>query len=170
VESALTLNVAKGSVRRWLKHGLPHISEQRPFVILKGDLIDFLDQRKPKQRCEPNELYCFRCRAPKAAGGGARRSDARCSGANSTTVPFETSRSTYPWQNTRTIGSRRHDHPRNIRLYRYSRIRHAIYDTVGLSDWTRRTSKQAYTLSRPEAGFLRDASDLTRPRCHAALA
>jgi hypothetical protein len=70
-EAALTLNVAKGSVRRWLKHGLPHISEQRPFLILGGDLIDFFDkQRKPKQRCQPHELYCFRCRAPKAAAGG----------------------------------------------------------------------------------------------------
>ncbi|TRL35045.1 helix-turn-helix domain-containing protein [Rhizobium straminoryzae] len=70
-EAAAVLGVAKGSVRRWLKAGLPHIADQRPFLILGGDLRDFLDKRdKPKQRCGLGEFFCFRCREPKGAAGG----------------------------------------------------------------------------------------------------
>ncbi|WP_377291528.1 helix-turn-helix domain-containing protein [Rhizobium sp. SG2393] len=70
-EAALLLGVAKGSVRRWLKSGLPHMADQRPFLILGGDLRDFLDKRgRTKQRCALHEFYCFRCREPKAAAGG----------------------------------------------------------------------------------------------------
>tara|TARA_R110002020_G_scaffold126738_4_gene284598 strand:- start:8912 stop:9394 length:483 start_codon:yes stop_codon:yes gene_type:complete len=70
-EAANVLGVAKGSVRRWLKAGLPYLADQRPFLILGGDLRAFLDKRdKPKQRCGLHEFYCFRCREPKAAAGG----------------------------------------------------------------------------------------------------
>ncbi|MBW6422019.1 helix-turn-helix domain-containing protein [Rhizobium sp. XQZ8] len=70
-EAALVLGVAKGSVRRWLKAGLPHLADQRPFLILGSDLRAFLDKRdKPKQRCGLHEFYCFRCREPKPAAGG----------------------------------------------------------------------------------------------------
>lgn len=70
-EAAAVLGIATGSVRRWLKAGLPHLSDQRPFLILGGDLRAFLDRRdRPKQRCEPHEFFCFRCRTPQAAAGG----------------------------------------------------------------------------------------------------
>lgn len=69
-EAALTLGVAEGSVRRWLKSGLPHIADRRPFLILGSDLRDFLEKRdKPKQRCALHEFFCFRCRTPKSAAG-----------------------------------------------------------------------------------------------------
>lgn len=70
-EAARTLSVSKGSVRRWLKDGLPHLADQRPFLILGDVLIDFLAGRdKAKRRCATHELFCFRCREPKAAAAG----------------------------------------------------------------------------------------------------
>jgi hypothetical protein len=51
--------------------GLPHLSDQRPFLILGPDLIDFRAKRdQPKRRCGVQELFCFRCREPKTAAGG----------------------------------------------------------------------------------------------------
>lgn len=70
-EAARTLGVSKGTVRRWLKDGLPHISDQRPFLILGPDLRDYLDSRaKPKRRCQLHQCFCFRCQEPRVAAGG----------------------------------------------------------------------------------------------------
>lgn len=70
-EAARALGVAKGSVRRWMKAGLLHLVDQRPFLILGRDLIDFLAERdKPKRRCALHELFCFRCHEPKSAAAG----------------------------------------------------------------------------------------------------
>ncbi len=61
------LNVAKGTVRHWLKFGgLQALRDQKPALILGSDLIDFLKGRqKPRQRCELDECYCFSCRVPR---------------------------------------------------------------------------------------------------------
>lgn len=65
-ETAKLLRVAKGTVRRWLKAGLPSLQDQRPLLVLGDALVAFLKGRKPaKQRCRPCECYCFRCRAPR---------------------------------------------------------------------------------------------------------
>lgn len=71
-EAARSLGVAKGTVRRWITAGkLPALTEQRPHLILGQDLIAFGGARKRrKQTCAPGELYCVRCRAPRAADGG----------------------------------------------------------------------------------------------------
>ncbi|MCY0148674.1 helix-turn-helix domain-containing protein [Hoeflea sp. G2-23] len=70
-EAARTLGVCKGTIRRMLKDGLPHLTDQRPYLILGADLRDFLTSRKkPKQRCELHQCFCFRCQEPKAAAGG----------------------------------------------------------------------------------------------------
>tara|TARA_R110000744_G_scaffold185949_3_gene305341 strand:- start:405 stop:887 length:483 start_codon:yes stop_codon:yes gene_type:complete len=70
-EAARTLGISKGTVRRWLKDGLPYIADQRPFLILGADLREFLNNRKkPKQKCELHQCFCFRCQEPKAAAGG----------------------------------------------------------------------------------------------------
>lgn len=70
-EAARNQRVAKGTVRRWLKSGLPCLNEKRPCLILGGDLVDFLKNRKkPKQTCKPEECYCFRCKAPRKAALG----------------------------------------------------------------------------------------------------
>jgi hypothetical protein len=69
-EAAHAVGVETGSVRRWMKTGLPYLDDQRPFLILGKDLREYLAARtKPKQRCKLNEFFCFHCRAPKPAGG-----------------------------------------------------------------------------------------------------
>lgn len=70
-EAARNQGVAKGTVRRWLKNGLPSLDEKKPCLIIGGDLVDFLKTRKkPKQPCKPEECYCFKCRSPRNAAFG----------------------------------------------------------------------------------------------------
>ena len=67
-EVAANQGAAKGTVRRWLKTGLPSLNDRRPCLILGGDLADFLKNRKPpKQTCRPEECFCFKCKAPRKA-------------------------------------------------------------------------------------------------------
>lgn len=70
-EAARALDVAKGTIRRWLKSGLPALTDQRPALILGQDLIDHLAGRKAKrQSCALHHGFCFKCRAPRAPGFG----------------------------------------------------------------------------------------------------
>jgi len=89
-EAAKMLGVHKGTVRRWIKSGLPALTDRKPALILGDDLIEWLkSQRKERQTCGPGELYCMKCQCPQMAadakaelhpspnGGGNLR--ARCS-------------------------------------------------------------------------------------------
>lgn len=62
------LRVHKNTVRAWIRRGLPTIDQKRPILINGRDLFNFLmaERNNRKQRCENGELYCVRCRAPKA--------------------------------------------------------------------------------------------------------
>jgi hypothetical protein len=63
-------NVAKGTVRRWIKSGLPVLTDQKPMLILGEDLLRFLAARKAQaQTCRPDECYCVKCRAPRRPAG-----------------------------------------------------------------------------------------------------
>ena len=66
-EVASLYGVFKGTVRSWIKAGLPVIDDKRPMLILGSDLAVFHQARQTikKQKCKPGELYCFRCRTPK---------------------------------------------------------------------------------------------------------
>lgn len=65
-EASRALQVCKGTVRRWLKAGLPALTDQRPLLIMGDDLIAYLKQSaKPPQKCAPHECYCFKCKAPR---------------------------------------------------------------------------------------------------------
>jgi len=69
VEDIATLyDVHKNTVRQWLKQGLPVCDNKRPMLILGRDLAAFLQVRriKNKRTLWPGEIYCVRCRAPKA--------------------------------------------------------------------------------------------------------
>ena len=70
-EVAVVFGVHRNTVREWVKRGLPTNDGRRPMLILGADLVIFLRARrvKNKRTCQPGELYCFRCRAPKAAAG-----------------------------------------------------------------------------------------------------
>ncbi len=65
--------IHKNAVRNWFKAGLPKIDARRPFMVHGSDLIEFLNNRqtKRKRKCKSDELYCFRCRAPRKAKTGS---------------------------------------------------------------------------------------------------
>lgn len=66
-EAASLYKVHKGTVRNWIKAGLPVLDDKHPMQILGGELAAFhrARRKKNKQKCKPGEMYCFRCRAPK---------------------------------------------------------------------------------------------------------
>lgn len=66
-EIAQLFGMHKNSVGAWVKIGLPRSDAKRPILILGHDLAAFLQARraKNKQACQPGEIYCVRCRAPK---------------------------------------------------------------------------------------------------------
>ena len=70
-EIARLLDVSKRTVRRWVKAGLAAITDQKPILILGEDLLAFLAARKQRSsRCQPEECYCVKCRAPRRPAGG----------------------------------------------------------------------------------------------------
>jgi hypothetical protein len=70
-EVASLYGIHKNTVREWIKRGLATSDDRRPFLILGRDLVAFLQTRrtKNKQPCQPGQIYCVRCRAPKAPAG-----------------------------------------------------------------------------------------------------
>jgi Helix-turn-helix domain len=70
-EIAKRLGVHRNTVREWVKRGLPTSDGKRPMLILGRDLGGFLHARrlKNKRPCQPGEVYCVRCRAPKNPAG-----------------------------------------------------------------------------------------------------
>ena len=70
-EVASLYGVFKGTVRAWIKVGLPVLNDKRPMLILGSDLAAFHKARrtKNKQKCKPGEMYCVKCRAPKLPEG-----------------------------------------------------------------------------------------------------
>src|SRR3989344_8949580 len=70
-EIANLLGVHRNTVREWGKRGLPTSDQKRPFLVLGRDLRAFLQARRAKNKrpCQPGEIYCVRCRAPKAPAG-----------------------------------------------------------------------------------------------------
>jgi hypothetical protein len=67
-ETARLLSVHKNTVREWIKRGLPVIDDKKPKLILGLDLSTYLKDKRTKNKrpCKPGEMYCFRCRVPKA--------------------------------------------------------------------------------------------------------
>jgi hypothetical protein len=71
-EIARLFDTHKNTVRRWVKDdGLPTCDGKRPMLILGPDLAAFLQVRRTKNKrtCQPGEIYCVRCRAPKSPLG-----------------------------------------------------------------------------------------------------
>ena len=71
-EVARLLSIHKNTVREWVKAGLPTCDDRRPILILGRELMAFLQTKRArnKQPCQPGEIYCVRCRAPKFPAGG----------------------------------------------------------------------------------------------------
>ena len=70
-EVAGVFGVHRNTVRQWVKSGLPTSDKRRPMLILGANLVTFLRARrmKKKRTCQPGEMYCVRCRAPRAPAG-----------------------------------------------------------------------------------------------------
>ncbi len=70
-DAATLLEVHKNTVRAWIKQGLATCDAKRPILILGQVLRDFLKAKrtKNKQKCQPGEIFCLRCRAPKIPAG-----------------------------------------------------------------------------------------------------
>jgi Helix-turn-helix domain len=68
-EVARCLRVHKNTVRRWLGLGLAPIDRRRPILIHGAVLRTFLttERKRRRQHCGPGELFCLRCRGPRAA-------------------------------------------------------------------------------------------------------
>lgn len=71
-ELAVRLDLHKGTVRHWLAKGLPAIDGTKPALINGGAFQDWWGkQRKAAKRpCQPGQMFCFKCREPKAPALG----------------------------------------------------------------------------------------------------
>lgn len=63
-ELADAMRVTAGTIRNWVKDGLPILTDKRPFLILGCDVKAFLarrveDRRRPLGR---GQVYCMSCR------------------------------------------------------------------------------------------------------------
>lgn len=64
-EVADVLGVYVGTVRGWVRSGLPAMVAQRPFLILGCELREFLNARRSQSKAslQFDQLYCFTCKA-----------------------------------------------------------------------------------------------------------
>ncbi len=71
-EVADLLGVAVGTVRTWMKHGLPCLTDGRPFLIPGDELKTWLKDRRQRhrQKCQSDEIFCFGCRKPRCPQPG----------------------------------------------------------------------------------------------------
>ena len=72
-EAAILLGVSVGTIRAWIRQGLPILQNIRPILIPGDGLKAWLKARAKarKCRCQPDELYCCRCRGPQKAKPGS---------------------------------------------------------------------------------------------------
>jgi excisionase family DNA binding protein len=72
VELASILGVHKHTVRGWIKAGLPTVDSARPVLILGSDVQAWWAKRRraAKRPLKPGQLYCFKCRQPRAPALG----------------------------------------------------------------------------------------------------
>jgi hypothetical protein len=64
-EAARETGKCRATLRRWLKNGLPALTEKRPVLILGEDLANFIRGRRKRTACALDHCYCFKCRAPR---------------------------------------------------------------------------------------------------------
>jgi hypothetical protein len=67
------LSVSTGTVRSWLRRGLPSLQGERPILVPGDGLRSWLiaQRQARKRKCQPNELYCCRCRVPSKSKPGS---------------------------------------------------------------------------------------------------
>ncbi len=70
-EAASALGVTMGTVRNWIRNGLPVLNAKRPTLILGSILRDYLDGQRTRHKVAlaPDQLYCLTCKAARAPYG-----------------------------------------------------------------------------------------------------
>ena len=70
-EAARQLGTHINTVRAWGKAGLAICDTKRRTLILGRELATYLQARRAKNKgtCQPGEIYCAGCRAPKQPAG-----------------------------------------------------------------------------------------------------
>lgn len=71
-ELAALLGAHPHSVRGWIKAGLPTVDRTRPILIHGSEFQDWWAKRRKatKRPLQPGQLYCLKCRQPKAPALG----------------------------------------------------------------------------------------------------
>ena len=71
-EIAKLFGLHRNTVRHWIKEGLRPIDNRRPMLVHGVELKSFLTRRQKarEQKCALGEIYCFRCRVPRAPWEG----------------------------------------------------------------------------------------------------
>ena len=71
-ELAELLGVHRNTVRQWIKEGLPVLDGAKPILILGSEFQAWWAKRTNARNrpCQPGQLYCFKCREPKAPAFG----------------------------------------------------------------------------------------------------
>ena len=71
IAEALDRNIA--TVRRWHRDGLPALGDLRPPLVLGSELKMWLKAKwsARKQKCQLDELFCFKCRSPRQPEPGS---------------------------------------------------------------------------------------------------
>jgi hypothetical protein len=66
-EVSEVLNIHKQTLYTWIKKGLKTIQGSYPNLIHGSDLISFISkkQSKRKHKCKDDEMFCFKCKAPR---------------------------------------------------------------------------------------------------------
>ena len=72
-EAAMLLGVTPGTVRACIRRGLPVLEKCNPPLIPGDGMKAWLKARAKarKHHCQPDELYCCRCRSPQKAKPGS---------------------------------------------------------------------------------------------------
>lgn len=67
LEAAERLRVSVGTVREWVRSGLPIMKAKRPYLISGTEIRHFLEQRTGKRRASlaADQLYCLACKGPR---------------------------------------------------------------------------------------------------------
>ncbi|NCO22305.1 MAG: helix-turn-helix domain-containing protein [Rhodobacterales bacterium] len=70
-EAAVALRVSIGTIRTWVKSGLPLMNSRRPFLILGDALRSFLEDRAKASKAplREDQLYCFTCKTSRTPMG-----------------------------------------------------------------------------------------------------
>lgn len=64
LELASALSIASGTVRRWVRDGMPLIDNGRPKLVNGAEFLAWHNARQTarKVKCGPRQMYCCKCR------------------------------------------------------------------------------------------------------------